>query len=274
MTGMNSKLFNPNVSFFNLKIVWGTFFFIVVIALTLIAIANYGSNNQFCGSTECYNNFITKFKLPLGILSLLIPIGAIFAVQHRSEQSIAQIKASEGQNNFVNYYKHLDEFEKYLKSRAMDGKVRVNQIHAEIFQESRDGNFDVTYSIQKYIEINFSKIYILLKSIEKESKNGLENNELMNSYIRLIESIFNDLQKRLHIIQSKSTLAPIIIKSLTLSNVNHKINYFKSETVRLIDILSYCHTYTPPASMQAISKLPSEVSFTELKGLIIVGALK
>tara|TARA_R110002167_G_scaffold234711_1_gene439997 strand:- start:9344 stop:10261 length:918 start_codon:yes stop_codon:yes gene_type:complete len=266
MASKNSKLFNPNESFFSLTIVWCTLLLIVGIALTLIAIANYGSINQLCGSTECFNNFITQFKLPLGIISLLIPIGAIFAVQHRSEQSIAQIKASEGQNNFVNYYKHLEEFEKHLKSRSIDDKVRVNQTHAVIFQSSRDGNFNITDNIQEFIEINFSEIYIKLKSVEKDSGNGLENNEVISSYFREIESKLNKLNKKFHVIQNRSTLTSIVIKNLTLSDVNQKVTNLKIETLRLMKLFSFCHTYTPPVSMQAISKLPSDVAFTELEG--------
>ena len=265
MTNSDSKLFNPNVSFFRLAIVWSTLFFIVGLSLLLIAIANYGTNYQLCSSTDCYNNFITQFKLPLGILSLLIPLGAIYAVQHRSEQSLAQIKTSEGQNNFVNYYKHLEEFEKYLKSKAIDTKVYVNQTHAEIFQGSRDGDFNILNSTQELIANKYLEIYIMLKNIEKMDIEDIEQNKAIDKNFKGIESKINELNNKLNVIPKKLTLKSIIVSPLKIVDINAQINYVRRETLQLITLLSFCHTYTPAANMKAISNLASKVDFTEVQ---------
>jgi hypothetical protein len=266
MASKKSKLFNPNVSFFSLTIVWVTFILITGIALLLIIIANSSINYQLCGSAECYNNFITLFKLPLGILSLLIPIGAIFAVQHRSEQSIAQIKTSEGQNNFVNYYKHLEEFGKYLKTKSIDTKVHANQSHAVIFEEGRNGDFNISESIQKFIETVSSEIYLKLKAIEVGSVNGLDNNIVISTNFQEIEIKLKVLNEKFHVIPQNRTIFSILRKKFALTDISERANFFKAETQRLIKLLSFCHSYTPPVSMQAISNLPSEIGFTELEG--------
>lgn len=267
MKNKKLKLFDPNTSFFNLLIVWGTFFCIMVIALTLIAIANYGSNYQFCGSTECYNNFVTQFKLPLGIISLLIPIGAIFAVQHRSEQSIAQIKVSEGQNNFINYYKHLEEFEKYLTSKSINTKLVINKAHSKIFEKSREGNFDISDNLTNHIKVNFNEIYTKLKYIEEESESALDKNKISRLPFSEIESIFQSLFEHLSVVQTKRVILNLIAKDLASDEVKNKINIFKNKTVLLIDILSFSHSYSIPSTMQAISELSNNLGYDEINGI-------
>jgi hypothetical protein len=214
------KIFNPEVSFFRLPIVWGTLILIMLVATSLIAIATYGTNSQVCGTSDCYNNFISQFKLPLGILSLLIPTGAIFAVQHRSEQSIAQIRASEGQNNFVNYYKHLEEFQKYVKLNDLERNSFINKTHAEIFSGCRDGNFNINSSTKIFIEDQFVGIYLNLRTIEKECEiKGFQNERVVENLNEAKLKISNILNKFHYTIEVR-TLVDILAKSnLSLDDV-------------------------------------------------------
>ncbi|ARC91207.1 hypothetical protein B6A42_02290 [Vibrio coralliilyticus] len=114
-TGMSTKHFDPNKSFFELPIVIGTLVAFSLAATTLIVVIILKSDllGQFDLSYVGFNNLFKYFKFPLAILALLIPIGAIFAANHRSEQTKHQIKITESQNLFNGYYKHLEEFEKY-----------------------------------------------------------------------------------------------------------------------------------------------------------------
>lgn len=52
------------------------------------------------------------FKLPLLTLGLIVPLTALSAAMHRSEQTARQINTQNEQNNFSNHFKHLEEFKK------------------------------------------------------------------------------------------------------------------------------------------------------------------
>ncbi|WP_311064063.1 hypothetical protein [Halomonas sp. DWK9] len=91
-----------------------------VIIILLAAFFSWGyiywtSELKYVPGYEGVNGFLVIFKLPLGILALLFPAIALVAASHRSEQTKRQIVISESQNNFANYYKHLEEFEKLVE---------------------------------------------------------------------------------------------------------------------------------------------------------------
>ena len=43
---------------------------------------------------------------------------ALLAANHRSEQTKAQISSNAQQNLFANFYKHIEEFEKYIDTNT------------------------------------------------------------------------------------------------------------------------------------------------------------
>ena len=76
--------FDPNKSLLSLPIVICTFsitlLFSVGISLIIITNSDFILNCTY----EGFNNFITYFRVPLGILSLNIPFIALFGANHRS----------------------------------------------------------------------------------------------------------------------------------------------------------------------------------------------
>lgn len=78
---------------------------------------NIISNNvsQFCLSSDCVNNFFELYKYPLSIMGLSVPLTAIVAALHRSEEARHQIEETIKQNTFNNYIKHKEEFLKLLE---------------------------------------------------------------------------------------------------------------------------------------------------------------
>lgn len=116
--------FDPDTSFFDLKIVRTTALSFVIIFLITCGVIIYKSNLwwEWNFTYTGFNNLLNYFKVPLGFLALIIPVGAVFAANHRSEQTkkqIAlthnQIALAHNQNLFTNYYKHIEEFEKYCE---------------------------------------------------------------------------------------------------------------------------------------------------------------
>ncbi|MBV4486961.1 hypothetical protein HU727_015310 [Pseudomonas sp. SWRI153] len=88
----------------------------------LTVIAYFNSNYSICFTSDCINNFFNLYKYPLSIMGLGIPLSAIAAAVHRSEETSLQIKASQNQldetlkqNKFNNYIKHKEEFTEFLE---------------------------------------------------------------------------------------------------------------------------------------------------------------
>lgn len=147
------KWFHPEIGFFDLKIVRATIIVItcasIVISLLIIFNSDLKMNLSYIG----WNNFITFFKVPLGILAILIPLGAIYATHHRSIQTLEQMKQTRmqlkmtaSQNEFSNYYKHLEEFEKYCREHC---DKNVYQHRRSLYQLSFPNSRESHYSANK-----------------------------------------------------------------------------------------------------------------------------
>jgi hypothetical protein len=164
--------FEPSKGFFELWVVRLTF--LVIIALSSLVAMGISETAPLiqCYTATCFNNSVTNYKVPLGILSILIPIIAVFAANHRSEQTKRQIVLSQEQNNFTNYYKHLEEFEKFYKSKTHEAEMNgfrspfmlsnIEKSHFSLFQGSRDGNYKILEDTRKRIDDNFRNAYGVL----------------------------------------------------------------------------------------------------------------
>ena len=153
---MKKLAFDPATSFFELtpvRIVAITIIMLAVIS-TLFIVKDPALELTFSLTHEGFNNFITIFKFPIGLLATLIPIGAVFVANHRSEQTKAQIEAAQNNNNFTNYFKHIEEFEKHL-SQYQDQEISFSEkkndivflyprgLHKKAFPNVKSGNLKV-----------------------------------------------------------------------------------------------------------------------------------
>ncbi|MEN4749727.1 hypothetical protein ABEH28_08135 [Pseudomonas sp. Ps21-P2] len=159
--------FDPHVTFLKLKSVAYVIITILVSALLItLTILVFTPNLKFNPSSEGWNNAIEIFKFPLGLLAVSIPLIALFAANHRSVQSKAQMELTQSQiklsniqleltqsnNHLTNYYKHVDEFQKYLETHVnnlefIDGnKAQVaypRKLHKMIFPGAKRGALKV-----------------------------------------------------------------------------------------------------------------------------------
>lgn len=164
----DSELFDPKKSFFGLYIVRKMALIIVLISLFIFISNIYLVEYSVCFKARCFNDFFGEFKFSIGILSLLIPIGALFAAQHRSELMIAQIETSEKQNIFTNHYKHIDEFEKYVEKMGLStSMINERQTYFKLFPESRKGIYEIPKITQKYLDEKMNDIYNSLVELER-----------------------------------------------------------------------------------------------------------
>lgn len=169
---MTKKLFDPEKAFFQLPIVWGTVVLFVTVAIILTAIILTNSSLKIDLSYTGFNLWITIHKLPLAILALLIPVIAVLAANHRSEQTKESISLTKSQNRFSNYYKHLEEFTKYttkLEEKYAGLKINTRKLHGHLFKDSRIGNYLIPEEISINLQKELQKVVTLLNKISKAS---------------------------------------------------------------------------------------------------------
>ncbi len=141
-------MFNPKKSFFELPVVrWAIGIHVVIASASALAILITGDYG-FSPTADGFNRFLTDFKFPIGVLAMLIPVVALLATNHRSEQTREQIRVAESQNTFSNHYKHIEEFEKYAERYAEQFEnVKISNIrdlYAELFPASSVGKLSVS----------------------------------------------------------------------------------------------------------------------------------
>jgi hypothetical protein len=172
------RVFSPNKSFFQLGIVWLTITLIVITSAILIYGLTTTEDYTGCMSTKCYEVFLTAYTLPIGVLSLLIPFGAIYAAQHRSELTIKLIKTSEKQNNFSNYYKHLEEFKLFLEEKNILNCIsNYRQLHLSFFPGIKSGDDQISNQIRTDLVSSFLIVYSKLKDLEDISRDISQSKE-------------------------------------------------------------------------------------------------
>lgn len=160
-----SKFFDPYEAFFNLPIVRLFLLGITTTAILLSLIIIYHSNLVFDFSYKGINNLLTIFKVPLGILATLIPVLAVLAANHISEQSKESNRLSKEQNTFTNYYHHIDIFSQYIASYK-NTKTKITnprKLHNTLFPDAKNGDYRVS-------DVEIIKIIKLLTSIIKPIK--------------------------------------------------------------------------------------------------------
>ncbi|EJR0950526.1 hypothetical protein NYG22_001961 [Vibrio alginolyticus] len=170
------KWFHPDIGFFNLVIVRVTIAIILSVSTIISLFIVYESNFEIDLSYVGWNNFITYFKVPLGTLATLIPLGAIYATHHRSIQTLEQMKQTNmqlkmtaSQNEFSNYYKHLEEFEKYCKEHCGESvyKHRRNFYHL-LFHNSKELKYSANTD---FIEFVSDSLLVTINQLKENSKN-------------------------------------------------------------------------------------------------------
>lgn len=153
--------FNPEKSLFDLGAVRLTAGITLLISLVTAGLITLNSSLVFSLNGEDFNFAIKTFQVPLGILAVGLSIIGIFGANHRSEQTKrqiertgTQIQLTQSQNLFSNYYKHLEEFDKFCKTHS-EGAVngykiaRPRKLHSQIFPNVKLGDYSIS---QEFLE--------------------------------------------------------------------------------------------------------------------------
>lgn len=189
---MTSKYFNPHKSFLSLKIIRftvGFFCTLAVISVCIIIFYSYSKLEKDL-SFSGFNFALTVFKVPLSILALIIPTVALFAANHRSEQTKEQMRLANVQNNFANYYKHREEFENFCEKDIENSKNRIYlplKFHTLVFPKATEGDYSISENFIKEVNDDLIKILKISKILDvkdfRESDNiTKDSNKKLNDF--------------------------------------------------------------------------------------------
>ena len=190
----------PDERFFSLPLVkvvlWGfgsAFAFTVAIGIkTAVTLQADWS------STGINHLVFDLFKSPIAIIGFGLPILGLIGLNHRSEQTKQQILLSESQNNFTNYYKHIEEFEKYLSNSIgangwFKDSAHRRQLHHKLFPEASQGNFELCHNFLKKMENQSEQLKEEIESyaVLDPEKANYQTQEGMISNLRRLVGLFN-----------------------------------------------------------------------------------
>jgi len=151
--------FDPDTTFLDLPIVRITITLILFLAVVSSVVIFTSDPRPLVLTSDGFNEGVSYLKVPLGLLTVSIPLLALLAANHRSaqtkqqmqltrnqiERTDNQIKLTLDQNKFANYYKHIEVFEKFCKDRfESPGKFlfkNVRALHNHLFPNAREGDF-------------------------------------------------------------------------------------------------------------------------------------
>ncbi|MGI9950626.1 hypothetical protein [Vibrio hyugaensis] len=112
---------------------------LIVLSIVITIVISVKSHLQWNLTYEGFNFAIVVFRVPLTLLAVCGTWAAFVAANHRSKLAIAQIKLTSEQNVFTNYFKHLEEFEKYMaKQSNIKLQKSIRDLHDTLY-----GSFDM-----------------------------------------------------------------------------------------------------------------------------------
>ncbi|WP_157957552.1 hypothetical protein [Salinicola halophyticus] len=172
-----------NRSLFQLPLFWialaaplfGAMFVGVYIVLT--------TTLYYVPGSDGLNGLLRIFKVPIGIVALVFPGVALVASAHRSDQTKNQIEEMRVNNNFSNYFKHREEFEKFCHQlenkfdlKEMDSSVLYGRIFPG--NSPRSMSYTICYS-EMSSENPVRMAYAAIIGIKTELAKDKIDNELL-----------------------------------------------------------------------------------------------
>jgi hypothetical protein len=110
----------------------------------------------FCLAAACWDRFYELFKFPILLASLFVPLTAVVAAIHRSQETQVQLATARDQfaevlrqNTFNGYIKHKEEFGSLVLRLEQKHNVKLTDVahlYNVLFYSNNYKYFDVTYS--------------------------------------------------------------------------------------------------------------------------------
>jgi hypothetical protein len=234
------------------KLILGVGVTSIVAAIGLIVWNNsisYGMTYQH------FNGVFEVFKFPLQMLIGMTASIALLAALHKSEQTRKQIYLANVQNNFVNYYKHLEEFKKYVDhlepkkitagNNSENYKFNYRQLHSLFYKNSINGDYNCSFNLAD------NEILIELAGLSEElnriSRSGAESHfdkkiVLLSSDFKSICYKFFDVGNQLFLHKNFDSWSEYNISNigaLNLQNSKGMIEYLISILLHINEVSSF-----------------------------------
>lgn len=121
---------------------WASILPPLIVGIALAVIAGISEQRTWDFTSSGYNSFLNDFKLPVGIMGLAIPLGALSAAIHRSIQTSRQIMEQNSQNIFSNYLQHRKHFFDYVDENKPFRELKVDTavLYEYLFKNAADGD--------------------------------------------------------------------------------------------------------------------------------------
>lgn len=269
--GRDLSMFDPETSLINLRPVQWCFWIAVGLSVLLaLIIAAKESSTPFDFSGAGFNQLIELYKVPLGILATGLAIIGIFGANHRSEQTKRQIQRtshqidlttrqidlSRDQNNFSNYFKHIEEFEKYHKT--FDGiMVSVSSkrgVHSRVFSNARIGDFHAAKEILDFFEASLREIFFEFDELSRSDATlcGVHFRKIINLRDGL-STAFSAYTTRRNGSNIPTSEDPVLLPEGTIIGLFLSVK----EVVEVVDaILKFDSHYVSTETYKALTNIP------------------
>lgn len=214
-------------------------------------------------------SFLWKYyKEPIYLVGMLGPVLGLLSINYKSELSIFQIERLEEQNIFSNYYKHLEEFEKYCNAKFPDKKISIvdcRRVHSRVFPKSQDGELhnveDAVKDLEEFI------IAFLRHGVNLNTRN---NASFYKAYYSMCDEMFSFLSMKgmsvghvniAYIAEHNGK--KISIEGVT-GNLSCSIQRFLSICFTMKTLLAFSHKYVPSELLKTFPRLKPDFNYIYL----------
>ncbi|MDZ7660947.1 hypothetical protein [Thiohalophilus sp.] len=199
--------------------------------------------------------------------ALIIPIVALLAANHRSEQTKAQILSNNQQNIFSNYYKHIEEFEKYIETNIDQTEMLIEKkrsCHRRIYPKASKGDFSVDEELAAKVETNSNEIYEFIEYFHKGHR------KMSHDTIVDIELNLREIERNLSMRWSPKNVNTVTLNNVTVraqkNSLKHYFRNIKNRSHAILDVLEFDQYFEVPKSLRFIARGNySEVPDVEIK---------
>lgn len=186
---LKSDWFDPKKSFLELPAFRFPTFIILLIATVISLKIKIDNNLQFDIAADI-DDSIKYCQVPIGVMALLIPILGLLNANHKSEQTKETMRLSKEQNNFTNYYKHLEEFSKYIDKveveKGANGQellaIDIRKVHALLFPAARNGQYFLAKEAIQTFEDSLNQFLMAIKSFNELAEGDNSYQKLLNLF--------------------------------------------------------------------------------------------
>ncbi|WP_289030130.1 hypothetical protein [uncultured Paraglaciecola sp.] len=267
--------FEPEKSFFQLRIVINTIKIVLGFALISIILIVCNTNLSITFHYEGFNNLFQIFKFPISVIALLIPLLAVYAANHRSEQTKHNLLLLAQQNNFNNYYKHIEVFKQHVteSNNHYVSNRSYRKLHSLIFPKTSEGMPTYSPSLNFLNEID-RRLIVIIKHLDK--LNDASSFERARNFVDVSESI-KQLRSYLTITMKNADICKVHFEGhnyeLIAGGDLKEILFYFNRLVKYLDtILNIGENYSTPSMIEKCvsikpGSIPPSFNHSNLKNL-------